>query len=103
MTEHEHGVACIHACAWGCGRMYDVLVTQAVDMSTTALCMPCFMSFAKNVMQAMVDASNPDVAEVVSSADLSDVVLVTESETPGGTRGFSDPEPADDEFAFDGM
>ena len=62
MSELENvGEPCVHACAYGCGRKYDILVTQVVDMSTTALCIPCFMSFAQNVMQAMVEPENPDV------------------------------------------
>lgn len=101
--EQQSGEACIHACSWGCGRKYDIMVTQIIDLSSLALCIPCFLSFAHNVMQAMVEADNPAVREVTAGADLTGVMLVTESDPPGNRRGFSDPEPADDEFTFDGM
>lgn len=101
--EDDTGEACTHACTWGCGRKYDIVVTQVIDASTLFLCIPCFMSFARNVMQAMVEADSADVKDVTASADLTNVMLVTESENPAGRRDFSDPEPADDEFAFDGM
>ena len=101
--EPQTGEACTHACTWACGRKYDIVVTQVIAASTLFLCLPCFMSFAHNVMQAMVDADNADVRDVTASADLTGVMLVTESDTPGNMRGFSDPEPADDEFSFDGM
>lgn len=101
--EAQTGEACIHACAWGCGRKYDVIVTQVVDASTLMLCIPCMLSFARNVAQAMVEAESPEVQEVMSGADFTGVMLVTESETPAERRDFSDPDPADDEFAFDGM
>lgn len=101
--EDDTGEVCIHACAWGCGRKYDVLVIQVVDASTLMLCIPCMLSFARNVAQAMVEAESAEVQEVTASADLTGVMLVTESESANPVRGFSDPEPADDEFAFDGM
>lgn len=104
MAEEEHtGEACIHACAWGCGRKYDIICTQVIDASTLMLCIPCFLSFARNVAQAMVDEYDPAVREVMAGADMTGVMLVTESDTPGTVPGFSDPDPADDEFAFDGM
>lgn len=104
MSDQDNtGEACMHACTWGCGRKYDIVVTQVIDASTLFLCIPCFMSFAHNVMQAMVDADSADVKDVTASADLTGVMLVTESESATPVRGFSDPEPADDEFAFDGM
>lgn len=101
--ESQSGEACIHACSWACGRKYDVVLVQIIDGSTLMLCIPCLMSFSRNVMQAMVDADSVDVRDVTASADFTGVMLVTESDTPSSMRGFSDPEPADDEFSFDGM
>lgn len=100
--EVESGEACIHACTWGCGRKYDVVFTQVIDASTLMLCMPCFMSFATNVMRAMVDGTSPEVLDVVAGANLSDVMVVTESYEPGIKPGTYDTPTADDEFVFDG-
>lgn len=104
MDDEEHtGEVCIHACSWGCGRKYDIILTQIVDASTLMLCIPCMLSFSRNVAQAMVEADSGEVREVLAGANLDGVMLVTESDTPGTVPGFSDPKPADDEFAFDGM
>lgn len=101
--ENDTGQACIHACAWGCGRKYDVIIVQIIDGSTLMLCIPCMTSFSVNVMKAMVEPESPEVQEVLGSTDLTGVMLVTESGSDAPTRGFSDPAPADDEFSFDGM
>lgn len=103
MAEHEHGVACTHACTWGCGRKYDIIITQVVDASTLMLCMPCLISFARNLAEAMIEPDSAAVQEVIAAADLSNVMLVTDPETPNVVRGFSNPAAADDEFTFDGM
>lgn len=101
MTESTLAVACAHACAWGCGRKYDVIVVQVVDNSTLMLCLPDFVSFASNVAKAMTEPNNPDVIETVQNANLDGVMLVTD-DTPGyGIVGNSDPLP-EDEFEFDG-
>lgn len=102
MSEPTHAAACLHACSYNCGRQYDVIVTQVVDGSTMFLCIPCFMSFAHNVMQAMVDPNNPGVMEAVTSADLTDVAYVTAKEG-GSVAGVPAPTMPDDEFSFDGM
>lgn len=102
MAENETGEACIHACSFGCGRKYDVIVTQVVDGSTLFLCMPDLVSFVRNVAQSMVEPDSPEIQEVVQNADLADVVVVTEPDPGYAVRGNSDPT-AEDEFEFDGM
>lgn len=102
MTDVPHAAACLHSCSYGCGRTYDVMVVQVVDGSTMFLCMPCFMSFAHQIMTAMVEETNADVAEVTQNATFDNVTYV-DPNAPGYTvRGHSDPTPEDD-FAFDGM
>lgn len=95
-------IPCIHACSTGCGRTYDGMWISAVDMSTVAYCIPCFMAFAHQVMTAIVEADNPAVQQVVSENPLGDVMYVTEEDSYAVARGFSDPT-AEDEFEFDGM
>jgi hypothetical protein len=102
MSIPTEAVACTHACAFGCGRNYDVIVVQVADNSTLMLCMPDFVSFAANVAKAMVEPDDKAVREVTAGADLSNVMHATETETGYGIRGYSDPAP-EDEFDFDGM
>lgn len=101
MTEQPTGVACTHTCAFGCGRVYDVIVVQVVDNSTLMLCMPDFVSFAANVAKSMVEPDDPQVMEVTANADLTDVMLTTDAGSGYGVVGHSDPMP-EDEFDFDG-
>lgn len=101
MSEQPTGVACAHACGFGCGRPYDVIVTQVVDNSTLMLCMPDFVSFAANVAKSMVEPDDPQVMEVTANADLTDVMLVMDEHPGYGVVGHSDPMP-EDEFDFDG-
>lgn len=102
MTTPTEGVACTHACAWGCGRTYDVIVVQVVDNSTLMLCLPDFVSFAANVAKAMTEPDDDAVREVTENVTLDDVMLVTETQRGYGIVGNSDPLP-EDEFEFDGV
>jgi hypothetical protein len=100
MTIPTEGLACIHACAYGCGRQYDVIVTQVVDGSVMMLCLPDFVSFAANVARAMTEPEDAQVKEVVASTNLTDVMLVTAAAEAKFSRGHSDPSP-DDDFDVD--
>lgn len=102
MSEVESGEPCIHACAWGCGRKYDIVLVQVVDSSTLMLCIPCMLSFSRNVMEAMVEANSDGVKEVVAGADMTDVMLVRSTASNPGMRGFSDPDATDDFFTTEG-
>lgn len=101
MTEQPTGVACLHTCAFSCGRPYDVIVVQVADNSTLMLCMPDFVSFAANVAKAMTEPDDPAVQEVVQGANLDDVLITTDDTPSYGIVGHSDPLPQD-EFEFDG-
>lgn len=100
-AEVMEAAACLHACQDGCGRTYDVIITQVVDGSTAFYCIPCFMAFAHQVMQAMVEPDNAQVQEVIGGSDFSDISYV---EVGGTTFNVNPtlPPPADDEFTFTG-
>lgn len=102
MTIPTEAIACLHTCAFGCGRTYDVVVVQVADNSTLMLCMPDFVSFAANVAKAMTEPEDGAVKEVVAGTSLDNVLHATETDSGYGIRGNSDPTP-EDEFAFDGM
>lgn len=101
MSGLPDAAACLHACQAECGRTYDVIVTQPVDGSTLFYCIPCFMAFAHQMMQAMIEADNPAVQEVAAANAVTDVAYVAADAPQYGARGFSDPI-ADDGFDFDG-
>lgn len=101
MSEPAMAQACTHACSYACGRMYDCMFTSVIDSSTLFLCMPCFASFAQNVVQAMVDATSPEVQEVVANADLTDVMLVHPDHDQYVPATLL-RQAAEDEFSFDG-
>jgi hypothetical protein len=101
MTVPTEGTSCVHACAWGCGRPYDVIVVQVVDNSTLMLCLPDFVSFSANVAKAMTEPNDPEVIEVTQGANLDGVMVVTDTDPSFGVVGHSDPMP-EDEFQFDG-
>lgn len=93
--------ACLHACQDGCGRTYDVVIIQVVDGSTSFYCIPCFMGFAHQVMQAMVEPHNPQVEEVIAGSDFSDISVVTVGGVAFDVNPALPPAP-DDEFSFTG-
>lgn len=101
MSEPTMAQACTHACSYGCGRMYDCVFTQVIDASTLFLCMPCFMTFARNIMEAMVEADSAAVQEAVAGADLSDVMLV-DAGAEDDFREYLATRTPDDQFDFDG-
>lgn len=101
MSEPMEIAACIHACSMGCGRKYDMVVVQIVDGSTLMLCIPCFTSFAANIMKAMLDKEAPEVLEALQLTDLSNVMLVDPDIPEYTLPDFSDPLP-EDEFEFSG-
>lgn len=96
-----NAAACIHACQEGCGRPIDVAIIQIVDASTLMYCIPCFQQFAYQMMRAMVEAESPDIQEVVSNADFTDVAYVDPDATGFHISGET-PAQAEDEFTFDG-
>lgn len=102
MAEVPTGVACLHTCQFGCGRVYDVIVVQVADNSTLMLCMPDFVSLAANVAKSMIEPDAPEVQEVTAGANLDNVLLATETGPGYAIRGNSDPT-SEDEFDFDGM
>lgn len=101
MADVVDGVACTHACSFGCGRTYDVVFTQVVDGSTLFLCIPDLVNFIANLAKSMTEPDDPEVKEIVASTTLDDVMLVTDGTSGYGIRGHSDPH-ADDDFTFDG-
>lgn len=100
-TEIVEGAACLHACQEGCGRPYDIITIQVIDGSTSFFCIPCFMGFAHQVMKAMVEPDDSQVSEVVGNADFGDISFV-DPEALGYVLHPAAPEPAEDEFVFDG-
>lgn len=101
MSETVEIAACIHACSMGCGRKYDMIVVQVIDGSTLMLCIPCFTSFAVNIMKAMLEKESPEVLEALQLTDLSNVMLVNADVPEYILPDFSDSLP-EDEFEFSG-
>lgn len=101
-SDVAHAAACVHACQEGCGRQYDIIVVLVVDGSTLMHCIPCHQAFIVSMTRAMVEADDPQVKEVVSGADFTDVMVV-DANAPGFRFASVPAVPAEDEFSFDGM
>lgn len=102
MPEDIQVEPCTHACSYGCGRKYDAIFVQVIDGSVLFLCIPCLLSLAHQMAQAMVEPQLPEVQEVMANADFTDVAYVDPSATQYNIA-IPPPAPAEDEFTFDGM
>lgn len=102
MTEQvAEAAACLHACQYGCGRPYDVIMVQVIDGSSSFLCIPCLMAWSHQIMTAMVEPENPQVSEVVGRSDFSGISVVTVGGVAYDANPTLPPAP-DDEFTFTG-
>lgn len=92
-----------YGCSYGCGNPYDFVVVTVSDMSSLALCAICFMRTATDMMQAVIDADNPEVQRRIAEAQITDSVPFDDEDLR--TRGHNAPVDAASEdaiAAFDG-
>lgn len=57
-----------YGCSNGCGNPYDVILINIKDLSSDALCMPCFVHVATGVIEAMTNAGSPEVQAALAYA-----------------------------------
>jgi hypothetical protein len=89
MAERSYG------CERACGRPYDVIVTQVADMTSEALCYPCFVQQAATVLAAIVEQDNAETAHAVSMVGELNHAPMTESTVR--PPGHNAPVTSDDD------
>lgn len=55
-----------YGCTNGDGRPYDIVMIAIADGTTDFLCMPCFVSVAAAIAEAMVNPDSPEAAEALA-------------------------------------
>lgn len=91
-----------YGCVNGDGNPYDFVVTVVNDMSTLALCSPCFIRTAMNMLEAMSNPDNPEVQQMLSEAgDAEQVPMYDDGIMPLGHNAPVDAQDPDaiEEFA----
>lgn len=73
-----------YGCTMGCGNPFDVIVTMVSDGTSELVCIPCFVKLASEMIAAITEPDNPNVAEAMAWASGNPI-----DSTPGptGKRG----------------
>jgi hypothetical protein len=84
-----------YGCTFGCGNPYDYIIVSVVDNSTEMLCIPCYVRLAADMVAAITDPDNPEVAAALKAVGQDNAERV-----PGPTgkpRGHNAPVGAADD------
>lgn len=73
-----------YGCSFGCGNPYDYIVISVRDGSTEFLCLPCYVRLATDMVAAVIDRQNPQVAAALNTINADSVTTV---DGPSGKRG----------------
>lgn len=92
-TAPEADDECNHLCSMGCGNRYEFVVTTVSDMSSLALCVPCFIGNATAMLTAITEPDNPDVQEAMRLATASETSRVKGRGRKQQFIGGMDTEP----------
>lgn len=57
-----------YGCSSACGNPYDFVVVSVQDAETLMLCVPCFVRTAQDMLEAMINPDNPEVAKRIAEA-----------------------------------
>lgn len=75
-----------YGCSYGCGNPFDFMVVSNKDLSTLALCTPCFIQTAAQMLEAMTNPENSEVVRMLREAGDVDQVPFEDEEFEGKTR-----------------
>lgn len=83
-----------YGCTFGCGNPYDYVVISVADSSVEMLCLPCYVRLAMDMVAAITEPEDPDVARKLAAIEMD-----MEETVPGPSaapRGHNAPSGADD-------
>lgn len=63
-----------YGCEYGCGNPMDVLLYQFADGTTLALCIPCFIRTAMDIVTAMTQSPTQEVQDMLAEMTTLDTV-----------------------------
>jgi len=87
-----------YGCTFGCGNPYDYILVTVADGSTEFVCVPCFIRLAADMIEAITNPDNPEVAGKLAVVGL---VPVDQAPGPKGKRrGRNAPATSDDPSVF---
>lgn len=88
-----------YGCSYGCGNPYDFVVVTVQDGEAQMLCTPCFIRTAMDMVAAIVNPDDPEVAQRIAEAGTVDQVPM--SGRPVAGRGHEAPVDTLDPDAID--
>lgn len=57
-----------YGCTYGCGNPYDFIVITIDSKEFLALCTPCFIQTAAQMLEAMQNPDNPEIVKMLAEA-----------------------------------
>ena len=104
MTETTATPERSYGCSRGCGNPFDFVFTSVSEAFTELLCLPCFVSTAVGMIQAVTEPDNETVQRAVAEFPPSEQTPMSAGVTR--KRGHHAPAEVDDPDAleaFDGV
>lgn len=77
MPDIEETPARSYGCSLGCGNPFDFIVVGVQDGEAQMLCVPCFVRTAMDMVAAIVNPDDPDVAQRIAEAGTVEQVPMT--------------------------
>lgn len=88
-----------YGCSYGCGNPFDFVVTTVQDSSTLMVCTPCFVRTAMDMVAAIVNPDDPEIAARLAEAGA--VESVPMNGRPVAARGHEAPVDSMDPDAIE--
>lgn len=73
-----------YGCSMGCGNPYDYVLVDVRSAEALMVCVPCYVRIAMDMVTALTDPDNPEVARMLAAVSS---VMGEPVKGPSGKRG----------------